>query len=182
MWWSSKPGRAGAASGAMLAVLALLATALTGCGFHPLYGARPNADLGVDLSSISVALIPERIGQLLAISLRDGLNPTGARVETRYVLTVAVSTGIADLAIRSDGTASRQAYSASAAFSLREVSGSRSTLLTGSARYNDSFDVGENPYTTIVNDSDAEKRAAQTISEQIRTQLAVFMRQQATRS
>ena len=79
MSWSSKPGHAGAAAGAVLAVLAVLATALTGCGFHPLYGARPNADLDVDLSSISVALIPERIGQLLAISLRDSLNPAGAR-------------------------------------------------------------------------------------------------------
>lgn len=181
MSWSSVAGRARALSGAALAMLAVLATALAGCGFHPLYGERPNADLDADLSSISVALIPERIGQLLSISLRDSLNPAGTQVQPRYVLTVTVSTSVADLAIRADGTASRQAYAANAAFSLRETSGSK-VALTGYARYNDSFDVGENPYTTIVADSDAEKRAAQTMSEQIRTQLAVFMRRQVNRS
>jgi LPS-assembly lipoprotein len=181
MSWSSEPVRARASSGAVLATLAFLATALAGCGFHPLYGERPNADLDTDLSSISVALIPERIGQLLSISLRDSLNPAGTQAQQRYVLSVTVSAAVADLAIRADGTASRQAYSASAAFSLREVPGSK-VALTGYARYNDSFDVGENPYTTIVADSDAEKRAAQTMSEQIRTQLAVFMRRQANRS
>ena len=62
------------------------------------------------------------------------------------------------------------------------MSGEHTTLLSGSARYNNSFDVGENPYSTIVANSDAEKRAAQTISGQIPTQLAVFMRRQTNRS
>ncbi len=43
---------------------------------------------------------------------------------------------------------------------LREIAGSK-VVLSGSAQANDSFDVGENPYTTIVANSDAEKRAAE---------------------
>ena len=164
-----------------LAALVALGAALAGCGFHPLYGDRQKTDVDVDLSSISVDLVPERIGQLLAMSLRDSLNPTGARVLPRYVLSINVSTSTADLAIRSDGTASRQAYAANASFSLRESTGSK-VVLTGSARAYDSFDVGENPYSTIVADSDAEKRAATTMGDQIRTQLAVFMRRQASKS
>jgi LPS-assembly lipoprotein len=182
MSWSSDRSIARAPARVRLAALAVLGVALAGCGFHPLYGDRQKAEVDVDLSSISVSLIPERIGQLLAISLRDSLNPTDARVLPRYVLTINVSTSTSDLAIRSDGTASRQAYAANASFSLHEAAAGSKEVLRGSARAYDSFDVGENPYTTIVADSDAEKRAAQTMSEQIRTQLAVFMRRQASRS
>ena len=161
--------------------MAILGAVLAGCGFHPLYATRQDPDLDVDLSAITVSLIPERIGQLLAISLRDGLNPSGTRVQPRYVLAVVVNASIADLAIRSDGTASRQAYSANASFSLREIAGNR-IVVSGSAQANDSFDVGENPYTTIVADSDAEKRAARSMSLQIRTQIAVYMRRQVSKS
>ncbi|MBV8653359.1 MAG: hypothetical protein JO255_17975 [Alphaproteobacteria bacterium] len=181
MSWPSGWGIAHAATRRRVAALVILGAALAGCGFHPLYGSQQRTEVDVDLSSIKVALVPERIGQLLTISLRDDLNPNGVSVQARYFLAINVSSGVANLAIRSDGTASRQAYSASASFSLREIESSK-VVVTGAARYSDSFDVGENPYTTIVADQDAEKRAARTMSDQIRTQLAVYMRQQANKS
>jgi LPS-assembly lipoprotein len=181
MSWSRRRRIALAPTRARFAALVMLGASLAGCGFHPLYGSQKRNEVDVDLSSVKVGLVPERIGQLLTLSLRDGLNPRGVNVPARYVLAINVSTGIGNLAIRSDGTASRQAYSATAAFSLREIE-SNKVVVSGAARYNDSFDVGENPYTTIVADQDAEKRAAQTMSEQIRTQIAVYMRQQTSKS
>jgi LPS-assembly lipoprotein len=181
MSWPSGRSIARASTRRRVAALVILGVALAGCGFHPLYGSKPRTVVDVDLSSVKVALVPERIGQLLTISLRDGLNPMGVNVPARYFLSINVSSGVANLAIRSDGTASRQAYSASASFSLREIEGNK-VVTTGAARYSDSFDVGENPYTTIVADQDAEQRAAHAMSDQIRTQLAVYMRQQASKS
>jgi LPS-assembly lipoprotein len=181
MSWPSNRRISRASARIRVAALVILGATLVGCGFHPLYGSQQRTEVDADLSSIKVALVPERIGQLLAISLRDSLNPTGVNVPARYILSINVSSGVANLAIRSDGTASRQAYSASAAFSLREIE-SNKVVVSGATQYNDSFDVGENPYTTIVADQDAEKRAAQTMSRQIRLQLAVYMRKQAGKS
>ena len=127
MSWSSDLDIPRISARLRLVVLAIVGAALIGCGFHPLYGSRQNTEIDTDLSSITVALIPERIGQLLAISLRDGLNPSGTRVHGRYVLVVTVTTSKSDLAIRSDGTASRQAYAAAASFTLRESPARRSS-------------------------------------------------------
>ena len=52
-------------------------------------------------------------------------------------------------------------------------------VLNWSARANDSYDIGANPYTTIVAGGDADRKAALSISEQIQTQLALYMRRRA---
>jgi hypothetical protein len=115
---------------------------------------------------------------MLVLSLREGLNPGGSRVAPRYSLTVTVASNVGDFAIRADGTASRELYSASASFVLRKVE-SQTALLTGSARANDSYDIGANPYTTIVAAGDADRKAAQAISDEIQRQIALYLRHQA---
>ena len=64
---------------------------LTGCGFRPLYGARDNgtaspAEQG--LAEISVALIPERSGQLLRQALQARFERSGGGAAKRYDLSV----------------------------------------------------------------------------------------------
>ena len=61
---------------------------------------------------------------------------------------------------------------------LQTVEGNK-VVLSGSARANDSYDVGANPYTTIVATSDADRKAAAAMSQQILAQIAVFLRRQA---
>jgi LPS-assembly lipoprotein len=172
MWSSSH----GARALSMLALIGVLPVA--GCGFHPLYGNHQATGLDTDLAAIKVNPVPERIGQMVVIALRGALNPSGARVDPRYNLTVIVATSVGDFAIRKDGTPSRELYGASASFSLQDLS-SQKIVLTGSARANDSYDVGANPFTTIVANQDADKKAAQSMSEQIESQIAVFLRRRA---
>src|SRR5437868_14145404 len=91
-------------------ILALLLAcfALAGCGFRPLYATGDEtAEFDEQLASIQVMPISERIGQLLANSLRDSFNPTSAKVPKRYVLTVSLYTSVGDYVIRQDGPASR---------------------------------------------------------------------------
>lgn len=180
-WSRDRLAGGGVPKGRRLVLLAFLGMSLAACGFHPLYGGREQPVLDADLSAIKVEPVPERIGQLLAISLRDSLNPTGARVAPRFVLTIVVATSVSDFAIRSDGTASRQLFAASASFTLRELEGSK-VVLTGSARANDSYDVGESPYTSVVDQGNSQKKAAEDMSEQIVTQLALYVRRQAAKS
>jgi LPS-assembly lipoprotein len=163
---------------ARLGRLVVLGSLLAACGFQPLYGDREETGLEAELAAIKVAPARERLGQMLVISLRDGLNPSGDRVAQRYSLTVTVTSSVGDFAIRADGTASRQLYAATASFFLSKT-GSQGAVLTGSARANDSYDIGVNPFTTIVATGDADKKAAESMSQEIQRQIALFLRHQA---
>jgi len=163
------------------AVLLLATFVVAGCGFHPLYGDRGDGTFDADLAAISVAPISERIGQILANSLRDSFNPTGAKVPTRYVLTVVLSTSAGDYAIRKDGTASRELLTIVGSFNLYEA-GNERPVLSGAVRANDSYDVGESEYSVIVANNDARTRAAQDISADIRNRVALYFRRRTAKS
>ena len=151
--------------------------ALGGCGFHPLYAGRDRGELDVDLAAIKVTTIPNRIGQLMAISLRDGLNPTGARVPQRYTLDVKLSEYRVDVGFRSDGTASRSQITMSASFSLRALGAeTKVPLLSGSTRAISAFDVQTDDYATTVAQHSAEERSLNQLSDDIQTRLAIYVR------
>jgi LPS-assembly lipoprotein len=174
--------RSAAARSSFSAWLLLFAcSALAGCGFHSLYGGPEAAQFDETLASIQVNPVPERIGQRVANSLRDALNPTGERITKRYTLAVTLTTVTGDVAIRKDGTASRQLESVYASFVLYGLN-SAAPILSGSTRSQRSYDIGENPYSVLVTNADAQTRAAEEISAEIRNRLMVHFRRQATNS
>jgi LPS-assembly lipoprotein len=142
-------------------ILVFACSALAGCGFHSLYGGPEAAQFDETLASIQVSPVSERIGQRLANSLRT------------------TSTG--DVAIRKDGTASRQLEIVYANFQLFELNSS-AAIFSGSARSQRSYDIGESPYSVVVVNADAQKRAADEISAEIRNRLMVYFSRQATKS
>jgi LPS-assembly lipoprotein len=162
-------------------LLVLTCSALAGCGFHSLYGGNDAAQLDEALASVQVTPISERIGQQVANSLRDALNPTAERIPKRYTLTVTLSTAKGDVAIRKDGTASRELEVVYAGFQLYEVNGS-ALLFSGSARSQSSYEIGESPYSVLVANANAQTRAAEDISAEIRDRLILYFRRQAAKS
>jgi LPS-assembly lipoprotein len=175
MWW---PERFRFALPFAPVVLGFVAAILSSCGFHPLYGSRQSSGLDEQLAAISVAPAPDRIGQMLVLSLRGAFNPSGLHVPPRYSLSLTVYHDVGDFAIRKDGTASRELYSASTTFQLHDIE-HNAIVLGGSARTNDSYDVGENPYTTIVANQDADRKAAEAMSLQIQAQIAIWLKYRA---
>src|SRR5260370_27161620 len=153
---------------------------LAGCGFHSLYGGPEAAQFDQTLASIQVSPMSERIGQRVANSLRDALNPTGERIAKRYTLAVTLTTSRGDVAIRKDGTASRELESVYASFVLYGSSGS--PIFSGSTRSQRSYDIGENPYSVLVTNAGAETRAAEEISAEIRNRLMVYFDRLASKS
>ncbi len=165
-----------------IAAIVIASFALAGCGFHPLYGDYDgDGEFDANLAAISVTPISERIGQVLANSLRDSFNPTGAKVPKRYVLTVVLQTAVGDYAIRKDGTASRELLTVGGGFNLYET-GNEKPVLSGSVRANDSYDVGESEFSVIVANNDSRTRAAQAISADIRSRVALYFRRRAAKS
>jgi len=157
--------------GFLAIVLALL---LGGCGFHPLYAERGDSTFDADLAAIKVNTIQDRLGQELALSLRDGLNPRGIKVPTRYVLEVKLFPQRHDLAIRSDGTASRTQMMIIANFHLKEIETDR-TVMQGTTRTAVSFDSQGDEYANVVARQNAQERSLQDISDDIRARLFAYV-------
>jgi LPS-assembly lipoprotein len=151
---------------ARAALLVVFAASLAGCGFEPLYGERART-FDQTLASVYVESIPERDGQLLAISLRDSFNPYGQPVETKYRLRVALTTSRREVAVRLDATASRLQLDTVATWTLLPVTvGGKQA--SGTARAITSFDITDNEYANLVAEKDGRARLIREIGEEIR--------------
>src|SRR3954468_8039611 len=147
---------------------------LTGCGWAPLYADRATGPADMELAAIKVAPIPERIGQSLALQLRQWLNPTGAEIPTRYQLRTVLQTSRLDLGVLKLGLGTRARFDAVAYFTLVDIA-SNTTLLTASSRAAESFDIVSNYYSNVVAEEDARERTITEIRRDIVTQLTAFL-------
>src|SRR5215472_1776011 len=76
-----------------------------GCGWEPLYGDIETEPASAELRAIKVDPISERIGQRLAITLRNSLNPTGEPTPARYHLGTTLLVTLSNFGIQSQGLA-----------------------------------------------------------------------------
>ena len=164
--------RAPRAWAALLAVGAPLVA--LGCGWEPLYGDIETGPASAELRAIKVDPISERIGQQLAIALRNSLNPTGEPTPERYRLRTTLATGLTNLGIESQGLASLGQLHVYATFTLID-SKSQKVLLVNTVHVANSFDLNPNQYSTVVAEDDAAVRSAAELNQEILTRLAVFM-------
>src|SRR5438874_12083109 len=81
-------------------VLGLGLLVLGGCGWAPLYADRETGPADEEVRAIRVAPISERIGQKLALALRESLNPAGEPPPQRYLLRTTLSTSRQDLGVQ----------------------------------------------------------------------------------
>jgi LPS-assembly lipoprotein len=152
--------------------------ALAGCGFQPLYGDGSRSDkLSTELASIRVTQIAEHYGQAMTNDLHDGLNPHAMQVPAVYNLEVALREGTLQIAIRADGTPSRQALQLSATWLLRRIADNQ-IVTKGSAKSSTGYDVLDNDYGNVVSANNGELRAVRDLSEQIQLTLADFLQAQ----
>lgn len=165
----------------MLGVLASMG--LGGCGFRPLYGLR-GADAGVQerLGEINVLLMPERSGQLMrqALMTRFERGGGGGGVARRYDLAVQFALGSEPIAIQRDNSTSRVRLIGTATWSLMAQDAQRRTIVSGSAREVDAFNIINQQFFAAELTSNAvQRRMVEALAEQITTQLAVHFSRQA---
>ena len=98
---------------------------LSACGFHPL-----NLSSGRPASgTVAVASIPERDGQLLRLALQSRLGEASA---ARWNLIVSYTVAEENFAFRPDESATRQRWSARAAYTVERVDTPGRTVARGS--------------------------------------------------
>jgi len=153
----------------------ILLTALAACGFKPLYGTDPSglSDPQAELSTIRVAPIPDRLGQLVRNQLVEYLTPRGHGAQNRYQLNVKLSLSSEGTALAQDESATRYNLTLTSNFTLVDLSTNKGVFV-GVARSIAVYNVIDSEYATLIARQDAERRAAQDVAEELRTRLGVF--------
>lgn len=169
MWWSRR------------ALAALLLLPLAACGFHPLYSERTQETDEPALAAIVVQPIPDRIGQQLEFSLREALNPRGLSVEPRYTLTTLLTQTRVDLGIQRDATSTRGRVDVYVTVTLSDNRTGK-VLYTARAQSTSAFNILQDAYAAQVAESDARTRTVRDLTTEIRTRLALFLREQQKKS
>jgi LPS-assembly lipoprotein len=160
--------------------LLLVASALGGCGFHPLYAPRAPRDWDPDLAAISVTPIPNRAGQILALALRENLNPGGTSVAARWRISTTLIVGRSDLGIQRNATATSSEITVSATYFVFEVNGGKQ-VYSSSCRAVGDFNQLNDAYATQVAADDAQDRALHEVADEMAMRMALFVRQQRSK-
>jgi LPS-assembly lipoprotein len=169
MWW-----RSSALIASLLAGLAALA--LAGCGFQPLYGGSTagGAKLAEVMKGVDITPIPGRVGQKLRNELIFANTGGGNAGPARYRLDIAVKESVVDQLVQITGDATGQVYQLDATFELSD-SASGKVLLQGKAISRAPYNRFQEIFANVRARYDAENRAARTMSESIKTQVAAFL-------
>jgi LPS-assembly lipoprotein len=150
-----------------------VATLLTACGFQPLYGERTG---GVPVrqvfNTVSIAPMPDRVGQLVRNQLIDALTPQGQPRDPAYVLAVTLIQAKEGVAFRSDEQITRFNVTLEASFVLREFVGG-AFVTQGNTRSVAAFNIVRSQFANIAAEADAQQRAARQVANSIALRLGV---------
>src|ERR1051326_7651975 len=169
-----KTGRRGLLGCGFGVVLGLGVSVLGGCAWVPLYASPETAPADEEIRAIRVAPITERIGQQLALALRQSLNPTGEPTPQRYLLRTTLQTVRQDLGVQTQGLGTRGRLDATASFFLTDMM-RNAPLLSGTSHVAESFDILANEYSDLVAEDDARTRAVEELRRDILARLIVFL-------
>ncbi len=154
-------------------IAALLAVAVSACGFRPMYGGSGSDSVNADLSEIKINLIADRSGQQLRNFLLDRLTPKGQPKQPAYTLAIQLEEETSSIAVERSGLPTRANLRVTANYILREA-GSYDQLLSGRARVFSSYNLLDADFSTLTSEQDAETRALEAIADQIQTRLATY--------
>ncbi len=161
--------------------LALAATAVTACGFKPLYGTRgvQGASVQADMSGIQIEQISNRSGQILRNRLIDKMTPGGQPSEAAYRLTVRLTENKVPLGIRKDETATRANMIQTAFYTLQEMS-SNVVVDRGTVQSTTSYNIVDSDFGTIMAERDARTRGVDQLAESITLRVALYFNRRET--
>lgn len=153
-----------------LSLVALSTTALSACGFTPLY-ARPGVEGG--LASIETIAADGRGGYLLREQLDDALaHPQGG--PATYKLAFAVNEQRFARGVRLDNVANRYELRMSVTWRLLDAK-SGAEVHKGLTEVSVTYDSADQPYAAIAAQQDGQERAATEAARKIQLDLATWL-------
>ena len=152
----------------------LLAPALAGCGFTPLYATQ---GVSAGLANTEVITPEGRTGHLLSEDLQDDLAIRRGE-PTLYQLALSVHEERYARGLSTENVATWYELSLRVSYSLIEKATGR-TLTAGVMPISVSYNAVGDPYAGIVAQQDGQKRAAAEAAQRIRIELAVYLAKRA---
>jgi LPS-assembly lipoprotein len=175
MWWC-RPALA------LAALAALAGFGLSACGFQPLYGSNTTTASGAQLteamSSVDVTPIPGRVGQKVRNELIFSNTGGNHAAKSRYKLNIAIRERVVDQLVQITGDARGQVYQLEAHYKLLN-STSGKVLHEGTAISRAPYNRYQEIFANVRARYNAENRAARTVAESIKTQVAAFLANEA---
>jgi LPS-assembly lipoprotein len=173
---------------APLSVFALLLLAgallpLGGCGFRPLYGengAAGGATTVNRLAEIEVVVAENTIGRELKYDLLDSLSADGnTPVSPLYRLVLHPRGYTQNVAIQQDAAVTRANFVLVVPFVLNSTATGK-PIFKSTARARSSYNRVESEFANLSASQDAQKRVAEAVAADIKTQVSVFFDRQAS--
>ena len=160
-----------------LSLLLVLAPVLAGCsgGFRPLYGVTASgAGLQERMAELDIATIPGRVGQRIRNELIFQAGGGGEMAPPTHRLEVSITEQVLSTLVKSDGDALGQVYSLQANFKLVNIK-SKQVVLTGTSYGRAGFERFQSIYSNVRARDDAENRAAQTVADDLKMRVAIYL-------
>jgi len=171
MWWR-KPALG------LVALAALAGFGLSACGFQPLYGSSTTTASGARLaeamSAVQITPIPGRVGQKLRNELIFSNTGGNYAAQARYKLDIAIRESVVDQLVQITGDARGQVYQLQADYKLVNLVNGK-VLYQGTAFSRAPYTRYQEIFANVRARYNAEDRAARTVSESIKTQVAAFL-------
>ncbi len=152
-----------------------LTLALSGCGFHPLYGSvgKDQISNAKELQQVRIDTIADRVGQELRNELIDRMQADGVPPPPVYELIITYSELQQDLGINNNAVTTRGQLTFSASYKLVDI-GTGKAETSGVSQHIDGYNIQYSEFGTIVSRDDAEVRAVQYIADNITSRLAFY--------
>lgn len=161
-------------------IVAAVPAALSACGIRPLYGKRADNPAATEaLAQTKLHIVRakdpkyDRLGQILHNNLLDRINPSGRPHTPRYTLAVDIQVSKEETGLQITEQATRARLTVVATFTLREGN-DKKTLLVGSERSINSYNIVDSQYATQSAENNAAERAVREIADAIKIRLALF--------
>ena len=170
-------------------LIALLLLFVSACGFEPLYVQKTDSKgkwyfdgdfdnyVSDQMAQIKIIAEGERLGQQMKTELMDLLTPKGVPAKPKYYLYInPTSENEYDQALRRDITASRKRIDYKVDYYMTEDS---EKIMSGNTVAYVSYDILDNPYSTVISRKKVQKDAAKMMANDIALRLGAFFNAKA---
>ena len=159
----------------------VLTLSLSGCGYTPLYGtATRGPETLAALSRVQIATVDaptadSLVGRDVRDTLLDQVNPNGEPDAPLQRLEIGLSESLGGLLVQPDAAITRYNYTLVAAYKLIDIQTGK-VALQGQVIGVSAYNVVASQYATVVARRDAQRRAAESVSNELSLRLALYFK------
>ena len=162
------------------AAASFMTAALVGCsgdGFKPMHAHSSVAgsnSIAEKLRAVEITTIPGRVGQRIRNELIFQSSGGGERAAPKYRLDITITEKLTSTLVNADGEPANKIYILDAKFALLSLT-EKKIIATGKSHGRAAYERFSSIFSNVRAREDAENRAAKTVAQDIKNQLAAVL-------